>query len=416
MNDSAHLLTPAEAARIIIDSVRPLSTETVPLADAQGRVPTADITSPIDVPPWDNSAMDGYAANAGDVRVSGELEVVDTIPAGAHADVTIERGTCARIFTGAPVPSGIDTVVRQEDVTSIGSTRIRITDDRDRGRNVRPKGEDCRSGSVVARAGFDLQAGALGMLASTGHAAVEVHAVPTVALMVSGDEIADVDQTDAIVRGEKIGSSNTHTMAALARSAGARVRFLGIAKDDPQDVRSRLDQAEGADLLVTSAGMSVGDHDHLRRLLEESGGANQFWRLRSRPGAPVGFGSWNEVPWIGLPGNPVSTVVTFHLFASPAIRQLRGLLHPFRRPLMVRLAEQTRTPGKLQHFVRVRLEESDDGFVAHPTGPQGSGLLSSVAAADALLMIPEDCNEAEAGEMFPALVLSDDRYGAEIPY
>ena len=262
MNESAYLLTPTEAARIIIDAVRPLPTETVPLAEAQGRVPANDITSPIDIPPWDNSAMDGYAALASDVRVDGELEVVDTIPAGGRAVVPIERGTCARIFTGAPVPSGIGTVIRQEDVTSIGDTRIRISDDRDRGRNVRSKGEDCRFGDIVARAGFDLQAGALGMLASTAHARIEVHSVPTVALMVSGDEIADVDETDAILRGEKIASSNTHTMAALARSAGAQVRFLGIAKDDPQDVRDRLAQAAGADLLVTSAGMSVGEHDH----------------------------------------------------------------------------------------------------------------------------------------------------------
>jgi len=416
VNDSAYLLTPAEAAQIIIDSVTPLPTETVSLVQAQNRVPSKDITSSIDLPPWNNSAMDGYAAHGQDVHVGGELEIVDTIPAGGHTTIAIERGCCARIFTGAPVPNGIDTVVRQEDVAVISDTRIHIDDDRDRERNVRPKGEDCRSGDVVARAGFALHAGGLGMLASTAHATIDVHAVPTVALMVSGDEIVDVDDAEAILNGEKIASSNTHTMAALARSAGAEVRFLGIAKDDPQDVRDRLAQADGADLLVTSAGMSIGDHDHLRHIMEETTDTKHFWRLRSRPGAPVGFGSWGGVPWIGLPGNPVSTFVTFELFATPALRRLRGLLHPFRRPLMVRLAEQARTPGRLQHFVRVRLEEAGGGLEAHLTGPQGSGLLSSVAAADALLMIPEDRREAEPGEMFPALILSDERYGPDIPY
>ena len=253
MHDSAHLLTPAEAARIIIDAVTPLPTETVSLTQAQDRVPSKDLRSPIDLPPWDNSAMDGYAAHGQDVQMNGELEIVDTIPAGAHATVAIKRGCCARIFTGAPVPNGTDTVIRQEDVSVIGSTRIRIADDRDRERNVRPKGEDCRSGDVVARAGFALRAGELGMLASTAHATVDVHALPTVALMVSGDEIADVDEAEAILAGEKIASSNTYTMAALARSAGADVRFLGIAKDDPQDVRRRLALAAGADLLVTSS-------------------------------------------------------------------------------------------------------------------------------------------------------------------
>ena len=416
MKDSAHLLSPAEAARIIIDAVRPLPSETVALAEAQDRVLVQDVTSPIDIPPWDNSAMDGYATLAIDVETGSELAVGEIIPAGARGTTTVERGTCARIFTGAPLPPGADTVVRQEDIETLPDRHIKIVNTRDRGRNVRPRGEDFKVGDLIAPHGHELRAGTLGLLASVAHAQVNVHQRPTVAILASGDEIVDVDRAEAILSGEKIASSNTYTMAALARAAGASVRLLGIARDDPDDIRTRLDQAEGAALLITSAGMSVGDHDHLRRILEESDTDTRFWRLRSRPGAPVGFGAYDGIPWIGLPGNPVSTFVTFELFVRPAIRKLRGLIAPFRKPRTVVLGESAHTPGRLQHFLRVRLEETNGMLGAYLTGPQGSGVLSSIAAADALLIVPEDRDDTPAGERLQALVLSDERYGEEIPY
>ncbi len=413
---SGSLLTPRQAAQRIIDAVTPLSAERLPLGDADGRVLTQGITSPIDIPHWDNSAMDGYAVRADDVTIGAELSVAFAVAAGDHVRQTVGRGACARIYTGAPVPPGADTVIRQEDVETLDRDRIRIVDDRDRGRHVRKRGEDVRTGDVIAPAGVELNAATIGLLASAAQVEVTVYRKPIVSLLASGDEIADLDQADAILRGEKVASSNTYTMAALARASGAEVRLLGIARDDPTEVRAHLDRAAGTNLLVTSAGMSVGAHDHLRQILEASGKDMHFWRLRSRPGAPVGFGAWKGVPWIGLPGNPVSTTVTFELFVRPAIRRMQGLKRLFRLARSVSVGEPVQTPGRLQYFVRIRLEEGPNLPTAYSTGPQGSGILSSMARADGLLMVPEDRDGVDVGEVLPALVWSDQQYGEAIPY
>ncbi len=410
-------LTPRDAADMILRDIRALPTETVPIADAPGRVLARTITSPIDLPHWDNSAMDGYAVRAADVVRPGVLlRVVDQVPAGAFPSRDIGPGECARVFTGAPTPTGADSVIRQEDVTPIDPATIRVDDARDAGRNIRKRGEDLTRDSVVLQRGTPIGPAQVGVLASIASATVEVHRRPTIAILTSGDELADVSERDAILSGRKIASSNTYTMAAMARAAGGDVRDLGIVKDDRDETQTRLAGARGADLLVTSGGMSVGEHDHFRHILEGAGAGWRFWRLRMRPGAPVGFGMLGGTPWIGLPGNPVSTMVTFELLVRPAIRKLLGHAHLFRRTTPVRVGEPIVTHARLQHYLRVTLSLEADGLTARLTGPQGSGILTSMAKAHALLIVPEDCQRVEQGEILRAILFDETTHVATPPY
>ncbi len=416
------LLTPAEAARVILAQIRALPAERIALRDALDRVLAEDVTSPLDIPPWDNSAMDGYAARSADLRTAGGegravvLRVIETIPAGGFPTKTLGAGECARIFTGAPVPAGADGVIRQEDTTPLGPDRVRIDDVRDAGRNVRRRGEDLRTGAMVVPQGTPLGPAQIGVLAAVAARDVAVHRRPTVAILASGDEIADLDDRDAIVSGRKIASSNTYTIRAMAARAGAEVLDLGIAPDDPRAIRERLARAGGADLLVTSAGMSVGEHDYFRTVLEELGSQLDFWRLRMRPGAPVGFGRLGDLPWIGLPGNPVSTMVTFELFVRPAIRRLGGHTRPFRRTVPVTVAEPITLGPTLQHFLRVHVTAEGDTLTARLTGPQGSGILSSMVKADALLIVPEDRSTVQLGERLPAIFLDESVHVEDVPF
>jgi molybdopterin molybdotransferase len=410
-------LTPTEAADAILREIHPLPTETVPITEAIGLVLARAITSPIDLPHWDNSAMDGYAVRASDVRTDGVvLRIVDHIPAGTFGRRAIGSGECARIFTGAPIPNGADCVIRQEDTTAIETAKVRVDDVRDVGRNVRRRGEDIRRDSVALERGTVVGPAQIGVLASVATPSVEVHRRPTIAILSSGDELADLNERDAILSGQKIASSNNYTMAAMARMAGAVVLDLGIVKDDLDETRKRLADAHGSALLVTSGGMSVGEHDHLRRILEGSGAGWRFWRLRMRPGAPVGFGMIGDTPWIGLPGNPVSTMVTFELFVRPAIRKLMGHLQLFRRTTPVRVGETIVTQAQLQHFLRVTLSVDDGDLTARLTGAQGSGILTSMARAHALLIVPEDRQRTEQGETLLAVLLDETIHVPHAPY
>jgi len=352
-----------------------------------------------------------------DLPVAGTtLAVVEEIAAGRFPERALGPGECARIFTGAPIPRGADGVIRQEDATRLDSRTVRIEDLRDAGRNVRRRGEDIAEGARVLEPGAELGPAQIGVLASLACAEVVGHRRPRVAILGTGDEIATLDERDEILAGTKIASSNSYTMAAMATRAGAEVVDLGIARDDPEALRERLALAADADLLVTSGGMSVGEHDYLRTLLQGTDAALLFWRLRMRPGAPVGFGRYGGVPWIGLPGNPVSTMVTFELFVRPAIRKLLGHRRVFRRTTPVRLAEPVDTNAPLRHFLRVTVESEEGALVARLTGPQGSGILSSMAKADALLVVPEDRQHVDAGETLPAILLDEPVHVAEPPY
>jgi molybdopterin molybdotransferase len=401
----------ADAAIKILAEIRPQPGLRIPLDDALDGVLAEDIVSRLDIPPWTNSAMDGYAARGEDVRGATEarpvrLRVVEQLPAGRVPEKVIGPGECARIFTGAPLPRGADSVIRQED-TDLGAITVLVLKDRDAGVNIRRAGEDIRKGATVLTAGTELGPAQLGVLASLAVAHPLVYRRPRVAILGSGDEIVDIDQPEEILSGRKIASSNTHTLVALVRRAGGEPVNLGIAGDTSEDLRAHLTRALDCDLLVTTAGISVGEHDFVRSVLEELGGELRFWKLRMRPGAPVGFGLLGRMPWIGLPGNPVSTMVTFELFVRPAIRRMMGHRLPFRRTVPVRVAEPISLKPKLQHFLRGVVSHGSDGPEARLTGPQGSGILTSMTLANALLIIPEGQFETPVGAMVQALILDD---------
>jgi molybdopterin molybdotransferase len=410
-------LAAAEAARRILEEVRRQPALRMPLDDALDAVLAEDVVSPLDIPAWTNSAMDGYATRGDDVRGATQehpvrLTVVEHLPAGRFPTRPIRRGESARIFTGAPLPEGADTVVRQED-TDQGVEVVTIFKDRDVGVNIRRAGEDIRKGRTVLQVGTELGPAQLGVLASLAVASPLVYRQPRVAILGSGDEIVDVDQPEEILSGRKTASSNTHTLLAMVRRAGAEPVNLGIARDTPESLRERLTRALDADLLVTTAGISVGEHDYLRAVLDELGAEQRFWKLRMRPGAPVGFGVLHGVPWIGLPGNPVSTMVTFELFVRPAIRKMAGHPLAFRRTVPVRVAEPIQLKPRLQHFLRAVVTDGPDGPEARLTGPQGSGILTSMILANALLIVPEGQFETPAGATLRALLLDDPVHSAE---
>ena len=414
----------ATAVDRVVSAVRVLKdVERVGIADALGRLLAEDIVAPVSLPPWDNSAMDGYAVRAADVRAASAtspvvLPVVATVAAGHRAPRALAAGEAMRIMTGAPVPDGADTVVRVED-TDGGEHTVVVRDARDAHaptRNVRPSGEDLRAGSVALESGRLLGPAHVGVLAACGRREVTVRRRPRVAIVPTGDEVVDLDQWDEVVAGRRIPSPNSWTLHALVRQAGAEPVPLGIAPDDPAVLRARLEQAFGCDLLLTTGGVSVGAFDHVRPVLAAMGAELRFWRARMRPGAPLGFGMLPDptrggraMPWLGLPGNPVSTMVTFELFARPAIRRMAGHARPFRRTIAVVVEEDIRLLAPLTHFMRVTLAPRDDGRTgARLTGPQGSGLLTSMARADALLVIPEDAELTPAGTVRQAIPLADD--------
>ncbi len=404
-------LSAAEAAGMILLDVRRQPALRIPLDDALGSVLAEDVVSPLDIPAWTNSAMDGYAARGADVRGASEsqpirLTVVEHLPAGRFPTRAIGPGECARIFTGAPLPEGADSVIRQED-TDEGPRIVTILKDRDVGVNTRRAGEDIRKGATVLTEGTELGAAQLGVLASLAIAHPLVYRRPRIGILGSGDEIVDVDRPEEILSGRKIASSNSHTLKALVRQTGGEPVNLGIAADTPESLKQHLAQATDCDLLVTSAGISVGEHDYLRSVLDELGATLRFWKLRMRPGAPVGFGLLGALPWIGLPGNPVSTMVTYELFVRPAVRKMMGHSLPFRRSVQVRLGEPITLKPRLQHFLRAVVTETDQGPEARLTGPQGSGILTSMARANALLVIPEGQHETPAGTRVQALLLND---------
>lgn len=411
-------LTPTDAARRILDQVRPLPAARVPLREAHDLVLAEDVTSPIDLPAWDNSAMDGYAVAGAGLRAGAEFRVVESVAAGQFPERKLGPGEAARIFTGAPLPAGADTVIRQEDTAPGSGDRVRITDARDAGKNIRRRGEDIRKGTVVLGGGTALGPAVLGVLASIAYAKPLVYRRPRVAFLGSGDEIVDLDRRDEIIGGTKIATSNSYTLDALLRRDAAIPVPLGIAHDTRDSLREHLAGARDADLLVTTAGISVGEHDYVREVLGELGLALDFWRIRMRPGAPVGFGLLGGTPWIGLPGNPVSTMVTYELFVRPAVRRLLGHPLPYRRAVPVVVDEPITLGPPLRHFLRAVVTEAGDGGPARArlTGPQGSGILTSMVRANALLIVPEDRPTIPAGERLRAIRLDDPQHVDAPPF
>jgi molybdopterin molybdotransferase len=387
----ADLIPIAEARSRVLEAVRPLPAEAVPVADALGRVLAEDIRSPISVPPFDSSAMDGYALIAGD---AAELELTDEARAGHPAAAAVMTGTAVAISTGAAVPEGATAVVPVERTERTGDTvRVPATEP---GANIRRAGEDIAAGETVLRAGDPLTPAALGVAASVGRASIDCARRPRVALLVTGDELTEPGTP--LAPGE-IYSSNGYALAGQVERAGAVLAGHERVADTADATRAALGPAlDAADVVVVSGGVSVGPHDHVKAALAGLGVEERFWGVNLRPGKPVWFGALGDTLAFGLPGNPVSAMVTFQLFVRPALAALQGT-DPAITRATARLDRPLPRNPRREHAVRVRLEAGDDGWRAVPTkGAQGSHVLTSMLGATALALIPPGEGDAPAGE------------------
>jgi len=404
-------LPAAEALGLILDAVAALPAETCATVDAFERVLAEPVISHRTLPPFDVSAMDGYAVRSADLAHatgarSVSLPVAFEMAAGAQPDRVLEPGAAARIFTGAPIPPGADAVVRQEDVVRDGDA-VRFAASVPSGENVRPAGEDVRAGDAVLDAGARLGPAALGMLASLGRSHVAVRQRPRVAILSGGDELIEPDGDPT---GGRIVSSNSYSIAAQCREVGAEPIYLGIARDTPGDLERMLRAGLSAHVLVSSAGVSVGDRDYVRPVLEKLGCELVFWGVSIKPGFPLVFGRFGERgPFVfGLPGNPVSAMVTFEEFVRPALKKLAGHAALFRPRVEAVLGEPLRKPAGRMHLVRVRLAWRDGDIVATPTGNQSSGVLRSMALAQGLLVFPADATALAKGASVSVQVLDEE--------
>ena len=411
----------AEASERTLSGLRPMAGERVSLESAHERVladaPRAELT----LPPWANSAMDGYAVRASDVSGASAdhpiaLPVLETVAAGAFPTMALRAGAATRIMTGAPVPDGADTVVRVED-TDGGVTSVRVHDARDAGRNVRRAGEDVTAGETLLDAGTLLRGAQVGLLAAAGVAGVIVHRRPRVAILSTGDELVGLDRLDEARAGRRIISSNGYALAALVREAGGVPVELGIVPDAMDWLRAKLAEAATCDLIVTTAGVSVGAFDLTRAAVEAVGGTIDFWKVRVRPGAQLGFGAVRGTPWLGLPGNPVSAIVTFELFVRPMIRRLLGHRTLFPRAIDCESDTPITSGGGVTHLLRGRLDHSTSPPRARLAGAQGSHVLLAMGRADALLVIPPERPAIPAGAPLRAIPIGESMsFAAAFPF
>ena len=389
---AARSLSVDEALERILARVRPLDSERLDLMDAHGAALAEDVAADHDVPPFRNSAMDGYAVRGADVATApARLAVVGEIAAGAVPTRDVRPGEAMRIMTGAPMPDGADTVVRVEDTDNRTDT-VTITVATRPGTSVRAAGEDLKRGETILVRGTVLRPAELGVLATMGRRTVSVTKRPRVAVLSTGDELVEVD---ADLGPGQIRDSNRYSLASAARAVGATPIPLGIVRDTADDLRRALrDAASKADVIVTSGGVSVGDHDHVKPVVEELGSMD-FWSIAIRPGRPLAFGEIDGTLIFGLPGNPVSSLLGFELFVRPALLKMAGrrLLH---RPRVTATLDDTLdTPPGLRFFARGIYDPAAN--TVRTTGPQGSGILRSMALANCLIDIPDTVQHVDRG-------------------
>jgi molybdopterin molybdotransferase len=396
------VLTVEEALEAIVSRVGPLAVERVDVLSALGRVLAEPVVSPSTIPPWPNSSMDGYAVRAHDTgRAPVELAVVGRIIAGSMPSRALRAGEAMRIFTGAPLPEGADAVVPQEDVAA-DNGRITIAASVASGAYVRPAGEDVRVGDVVVQPGGSIGAAEVGLLATLGYSQVRVFRRPRVAILSTGNELADLGTEPGP---GQIPNTNTYSLMAQVIEAGAEPINLGVAPDQLDAITERVRWGlDAADVLVSSAGVSVGELDLVRDALERSGVDLHLWKVSMRPGKPITFGTRGGRPVFGLPGNPVSAMVTFELFVRPALRRMAGARALDRPRISARALEKIENPGSRRGYLRVTLTPGAHGFGARLTGDQGSAILRSMVLADGLAVVAPDTTIA-AGQPVDVIVL-----------
>jgi molybdopterin molybdotransferase len=386
------MLTVVEARETILAALKPRGPRAVPLSEALDCVLAQDVVAPIDLPCWDNSAVDGYAVRSADVAGAGEnnpihLRVIAELPAGAAPNVRLEPQTCARIFTGAPVPEGADAVVMQEDTRPHHEGYIAVVESVELGESVRRKGEDVTRGEVVLRAGNRLGPAQLGMAAAVGLAQLTVHPRPRVGVLVTGAEILEPGRP---LGAGQIYDSNSYSLGALVKRAGCEAVELGIADDTREDLHEKIDYGlSECDAVITVGGVSVGEYDLVKDVLAELGCEQKFWKVAMRPGKPFVFGIRGDRFVFGLPGNPVSAAVTFLILVRPALLKLRGLQDLDLPKIDAEAAEDFVNRGDRLHFMRGRLERRGDRWLVAPLPRQASHVISSLTHANCLVAVPE---------------------------
>jgi molybdopterin molybdotransferase len=405
------MISADEALRIVLQNVTSLGIERIPLLGALDRILAEEVRSSRDIPGFDNSAMDGYAVRAADVASASEsnpvrLKVVETVGAGTMPSRKIGPGETVRTMTGAPIAQGADAVIQVERTRGDGAT-VEILAAVEPHAFVRPRGEDLRQGETVMSPGKRLTPSDLGTLASLNRSMVDAYRRPRVAIVATGDELVDVDQVPA---GAQIVNSSAYALAGAVMEAGGEPVILKIARDTAAEIRERLTEAMRFDVVLSTGGVSVGQFDHVKGVLDELGMRTLFHGVAQKPGRPLKFGTVDGRPVFGLPGNPVSTMVCFYLYTRPALLKMGGRRHLGLPRVEVTCAADIKVSKDLTEFVRVRIERRGGELHAAPTGNQGSGILSSLSRADALLIGPARETMLKAGSRAVALML--DPYAA----
>lgn len=406
--DPEEMISVDDALIQILSHFSALESIQVPIVDATEMVLAEDIIAMSDIPPFQNSAMDGYAIRARDTAGASPdspayLQIVDTVAAGSVGSVPVGERQAVRIMTGAPMPEGADTVVRFEETDEVARatgeypdvsrTTVGIHRPMKVHENVREPGEDIRSGTVVLRREQRLRPAEVGVLASLNYATVAVHRRPKVGILSTGDEVIDIGPE---LQPGQIRNSNSYTIASMVHRYGGSPILLGVAKDSTGDLVNRLNSAEKPDMYVTSGGVSLGDYDMVKDVLQSEGQV-EIWQVRMKPGKPLAFGLIGSTPLLGLPGNPAAALVSFEQFGRPAILKMLGRTEVTIPEVTATLTESLANNGRRRHFVRGILTESEQGFQVRSTGIQGAAILSAVVQSNCFLIVPETCDYIEAG-------------------
>ncbi len=388
-----------KALNYILSSTSPLGIEKINILNALGRVLSEDVCACRDIPPKDNSAMDGYGINSKDTMGASQknpllFDIIEDIPAGYMPAKIVGFAEAAKIMTGAPIPQGVDAVIPVENTEPDGD-RVKILKEAKTGENVRYAGEDVREGEPVLPAGKIIRPAEIGMLASLGRSFVQVYQKPLVAILATGDELIDID---GVISPEKIISSNSYSTAAQVIECGGIPLQIGIAKDTTEDLTAKFKYAMRADIIVSSAGVSVGDYDFVKDVMKDMGIKIEFWQVAERPGKPLTFGTMEGKLIFGLPGNPVSSMITFEQYVRPSILKMTGHKNLFRKAIRATIKENIRKKEGLRYFIRAVVSYEDGQYTAVTTGEQGSGILKSMVRANGIIVLPEEITAVKTGE------------------
>ena len=400
------MISVEEALGLILENIREIGFEKVDIKEALGRVLAEDVYARRNIPPWDNSAMDGYAVRVNDVEGASKenpavLKIIESLPAGYISESKLKPGEAIKIMTGAPMPNGADAVVMAEYTEKDGD-KVRIFKRPEKSDHIRKAGEDVKEGQLVIKKGQLIRPSEIGMLASMARSIVSVYQRPRVAILATGDELVDLDEE---ICGAKIINSNTYAVGAQIQECGALPILLGIARDRQDELEERLRLGMNADIIITSGGVSVGDYDHVKDVVKGLGGDLRLWKVAIKPGKPLAFSMLNSRPMFGLPGNPVASMVTFEIFVGPAILKMMGHKKIFRPIIDATIKDDLKKKENRRHFIRASVQSDGDGYAVETTGDQGSHMMTSMTKANGLIIFHENDTSIKAGDKVKVMLL-----------